>query len=161
MNGDHFGPDHRCFGCGPRHAHGLRLEFRVEGEEVVTEMMPTQEHESVPNVMHGGLVTTLADELGGWVLIALLDKFGFTGSMSSRFVSPVRVGVLLEGRGRIVRNSRRLVEVRVEVSQQGRLCFKSDITFVMLDEAGSEKMLGGPVPDGWKRFFRRDQPTQA
>lgn len=153
MNGDLFGSAHRCFGCGPRHPHGLRLDFRVEGDEVVTEFIPTREHESVPNVMHGGLVTTLADELGGWVLIALCDKFGFTGSMTSRFVRPVRIGKPLIGRGRVVRDTKRLVQVHVELSQE-ELCFKADITFVLLDEAGAKAMLDGPVPVEWQRFFR-------
>lgn len=115
--------------------------------------MPTHEHESVPNVMHGGLVTTLADELGGWVLIALCDKFGFTGSMTSRFLRPVRVGKLLTGRGRVTRDTRRLVQVHVELAQES-VCFKSDITFVLLDQAGTEAMLDGPVPPEWQRFFR-------
>ena len=153
MNGDLFGPAHRCFGCGPRHPHGLRLDFRVDGDEVVTEFLPTHEHESVPNVMHGGLVTTLADELGGWVLIALREKFGFTGSMTSRFLRPVRIGKVLTGRGTIVRDTRRLVQVRVELAQD-EPCFVADITFVLLDRAGTEKMLDGPVPPEWERFFQ-------
>lgn len=154
MNGDLFGPAHRCFGCGPRHPHGLHLDFRVEGDAVLTEFVPTSDHESVPNVMHGGLVTTLADELGGWVLIALCEKFGFTGSMTSRFLAPVRIGKTLVGRGTLVRDTRRLVQVHVELSQDDVPCFKADITFVLLDRAGTEKMLAGPVPPEWERFFQ-------
>lgn len=154
MNGDLFGDAHRCFGCGPRHAHGLRLDFRVDGSEVVTDFLPTHEHESVPNVMHGGLVTTLADELGGWVLIALLDKFGFTGAMTTRFVRPVRIGVPLIGRGRILKDSRRLVKVGVTIEQEDALCFTSELTFVLLDRAGTEQMLAGPIPEAWQRYFR-------
>lgn len=120
----------------------------------MTDFLPTHEHESVPNVMHGGLVTTLADELGGWVLIALLDKFGFTGAMTTRFIRPVRIGVPLIGRGRILKDSRRLVKVGVTIEQEDALCFTSELTFVLLDRAGTEQMLAGPIPEAWQRYFR-------
>jgi acyl-coenzyme A thioesterase PaaI-like protein len=155
MNGDYFGGSHRCYACGPRHPHGLHLDFVREDDAVVTRFVPTHDHESVPNVMHGGLVTTLADELGGWVLVLLCDKFGFTGSMTSRFLKPVRVGVELVGRGTLVRDTRRLVQVHVELSQRGEACFRSDLTFVLLDRQGCETMLDGPVPAEWERWFRR------
>src|SRR4029079_19140855 len=97
-DGTLFGERNRCFGCGPNHPFGFRLDFRVEGDEVVTDFVPTEAHESAPTVMHGGLVTTLADELAGWVVIALRDKFGFTGKMKSRFAWPVRTGQNVHGR---------------------------------------------------------------
>lgn len=154
IDGTLFGERNRCFGCGPDHPHGFRLAFRVEGEEVVTNFVPGEGHESAPTVMHGGLVTTVADELAGWALIALRDKFGFTGKMKSRFPRPTRIGRPVEGRARIVRESARLVDVEVRMIQDGVDCFTSEMTFVILDQAGAEKMLGGPVPESWQRFFR-------
>ena len=58
-----FGPDQTCFGCGPHNDHGMRLEFRVEGDEVVTEMTPGKGWDGPPNVFHGGLQATVADEM--------------------------------------------------------------------------------------------------
>ncbi len=154
LNGSLFGESHNCYGCGPKHSHGFRLNFHVENDEVVTEFTPTSVHEGVPTIMHGGLVTTVADELGGWALIALLGKFGFTGTMNSRFVRPVKIGELVRGRGRIVRNSSRLVRVAVSLTQGDTECFTSEMAFAVIDEAGVEKMIGGPLPIEWKQFVR-------
>lgn len=153
LDGSLFGPANHCFACSPDHPTGLHLGFQIEGDEVVTRFTPTPAHEGAPSIMHGGLVTTIADEVGCWALIALRGKFGFTGTMTSRFPRPVRVGVELEGRARITKESTRITHVEVRLSQQGADCFTSTMTFIILDQKGAEVMLGA-LPEAWKRFFR-------
>ncbi|SRR5258706_12458986 len=154
LDGSLFGPNNRCFACSPDHPTGLRLQFAIEGDEVITRFTPSAAHEGAPGVMHGGLVTTIADEVGCWALIALRGKFGFTGTMTSRFPGPVRVGRELVGRATITKESTRVVHVDVRLGQEGATCFTSVMSFVILDQSGAEKMLGGPLPEAWKRFFR-------
>jgi acyl-coenzyme A thioesterase PaaI-like protein len=154
LDGSLFGPNNRCFACSPDHPTGLRLAFHVDGDEVVTRFTPQQTHEGAPGVMHGGLVTMVADEVGCWALIALRGKFGFTGTMSSRFPRAVRVGRELEARARITKESTRIVHVDVRLAQDGEESFTSTMSFVVLDQRGAEKMLGATLPEAWRRFFR-------
>jgi acyl-coenzyme A thioesterase PaaI-like protein len=154
LDGSLFGPNNRCFACCPDHPTGLHLRFQVEGDEVVTRFTPSRAHEGAPNVMHGGLVTTIADEVGCWALIALRGRFGFTGTMTSRFPRPVRVGQELEGRAKITNESSRVVNVSVRLRQDESDCFSSAMSFIVLNQMGAEKMLGGPLPEAWKKFFR-------
>jgi acyl-coenzyme A thioesterase PaaI-like protein len=154
LDGSLFGPNNRCFGCSPDHPTGLRLQFEVASDEVVTRFLPRQAHEGAPGVMHGGLVTTIADEVGCWALIALRGKFGFTGTMSSRFPRAVRVGAEVTGQAKITKDSSRIMHVDVRLSQEGALCFSSTMSFIVLDQKGAEKMLGRVLPEAWKKFFR-------
>jgi acyl-coenzyme A thioesterase PaaI-like protein len=154
LDGSLFGPQNRCFACSPDHPTGFHLRFHVEGDEVVTRFTPRQEHEGAPGVMHGGLVTTIGDEVGCWALIALRGKFGFTGTMSSRFPRPVRVGREIEGRAKITKESTRIVHVHVRMLEGADVCFSSTMSFIVLDQAGAEKMLGGALPEAWRKFFR-------
>ncbi|MFT3767835.1 MAG: hypothetical protein QM820_20485 [Minicystis sp.] len=59
-----FGSGQPCFGCSPEHPIGLRLAFTRRDDEVVTTFVPGEQYQGPPGLMHGGLVTTLADE--GW-----------------------------------------------------------------------------------------------
>lgn len=154
LDGSLFGPNNRCFACSPDHPTGLRLRFAIEGDEVLTRFTPSATHEGAPGVMHGGLVTTIADEVGCWAVIALRGKFGFTGTMASRFPRAVRVGREAVGRAKITKESTRIVHVEVRMLQDGDVCFSSAMSFIILDQTGAEKMLGGPLPEAWKRFFR-------
>jgi len=104
--------------------------------------------------MHGGLVATLADEVGAWTVVGLLDEFGFTATMQGRCLGPIRTGVEVVGRGRIERSTRRTVHVTVRLAQNGADVYTGELVFALLDLAASERLLGGPVPEAWRRFSR-------
>jgi acyl-coenzyme A thioesterase PaaI-like protein len=146
--------DNSCFGCSPGHPFGFHLKYEREGEGVLTHFMPTAQHQGPLGIMHGGLVSTLADETAAWAIIAKLGKFGFTTSFGCRLLRPVRINVATEARGWLTRETSRIVKVGVAVSQGGLECYTGDFTFVLLDAAGAEKMLGTPLPESWRRFAR-------
>jgi uncharacterized protein (TIGR00369 family) len=154
FDGALFGPGQPCFGCAPDHAIGFRLAFTREGDDVVTRMTPSDRYQGPLGIMHGGLVATLADEVGAWACIVFLGKFGFTVTWNARFKQAVRIGKEVEARARIVKSSSRFVDVEVVVSQDGHACFTSELRFLLLDEAGAEKMLGQPLPEAWKKYAR-------
>lgn len=104
--------------------------------------------------MHGGLVGTLADEIGAWTLILILGKFGFTAEMRGKLKRPIRIGKEVEGRGRVTKQGARVVSVSVELLQEGASAYDGELRFVLLDEAGAERMLGAPLPESWRRFTR-------
>jgi acyl-coenzyme A thioesterase PaaI-like protein len=154
LDGHLFGPGQPCFGCGPDHPFGFRLAFARDGDTVVTRFTPDARYQGPPGIMHGGLVTTLADEVAAWTLIGLLGRFGFTATVQGTLHRPVRVGLEVVGRGRLVKDTRRVVRVGVELAQDEARCFAGELAFVLLDRAGAERLLGGPVPEAWTRFCR-------
>jgi acyl-coenzyme A thioesterase PaaI-like protein len=154
LDGSLFGPGQPCFGCAPDHPTGFRLRFTDDGEHIATRFVPGEHHQGPPGVMHGGLVFTLADEVAAWTLIARLGKFGFTARFAGALQRPVRPQVEVEGRGRIVRSTPRTVEVEVVLSQSGEDAFRGTFTFVILDTDAAERLIGGPLPEAWRRFSR-------
>ncbi len=154
LDGHLFGPGQPCFGCGPDHPHGFRLAFVREGDAVVTRFVPRDDHQGPPGIMHGGLVSTLADEVAAWTVIGLLGKFGFTGAFDARLKRPVRVGVEVEGRGTLANAGSRVVDVDVSLRQEGVEAFSGRFRFALVDRAGAERLLGGPIPASWERFCK-------
>lgn len=155
-DGATFGPGQPCFGCAPDHPVGFRLRFAREGDEVVTRFTPGEQYQGPPTIMHGGLVATLADEIGAWALILLLERFGFTAEMHCKLRKPIRIGEEVEGRARIAKSGSRVVNVAVELRQNDAKAYEGDLRFVLLDEKGAERLLGGPLPEAWRRFARRE-----
>jgi uncharacterized protein (TIGR00369 family) len=153
-DGSMFGPDQPCFGCSPTHPHGLHLAFEREGDDVVTRFTPTDLQQGPPGIMHGGLVTVLADELAAWVLVLLREKFGFTAELNAKLLRPVRVGREVEGRARILRETHRVVRIAVELFQDGAKAYTAEATFALLDRGGAEKLLERSLPPAWQRYCR-------
>jgi uncharacterized protein (TIGR00369 family) len=152
LDGSLFGPDQPCFGCAPHHPIGFRLSFEREGDGVITRFVPDERYQGPPGVMHGGLAMALADEIGAWAVIAKTGKFGFTATIEGRLKKPLRIGVELIGRGRLVKETRRVVTSSVRIEQGGEPAFEAELRFALLDEASAERLLGGPIPEEWKRF---------
>ena len=149
-----FGSEQRCFGCGPHNHRGMQLRFRVEGDEVITELTAVEGWEGPPNVFHGGLQATLADELAGWTIVGLLGCMGFTTSMHVRYVRPIKIGVPIIGRGRIGARRDPIVTVNVRLEQNGKLGCGARVSYMLPDEDKAEAYLGGNLPDDWRKLFR-------
>lgn len=162
LDGHLFGQGQPCFGCSPDHPFGFRLQFEREAEvagdgrgpRIITRFTPSDRYQGPPGIMHGGLVSTLADEVAAWALIGLEQKFGFTISFDAKLKRAIRVGVPLVGRSFIVENRRRLFDVGVEIEQDGEVGYEGTLRFAVFDKHGAEKMLGQRLAPEWERFCR-------
>lgn len=154
LDGRLFGEGQPCFGCSPTHPHGFRLAYVRDGDEIVTRLTPGALHQGPVGVMHGGLVSTVADESAAWAVIAATGKFGFTTSFSCRLLKPVRIGQELEVRAKVLTANHRIVKSAVRLRQGGEDCFTGEFVFVLLDKAAAEKLMGGSIPPEWERFCR-------
>ena len=47
-----------------------------------------------------------------------------------------------------------MTKIAVELWQAGLVCVRGTFTFVVLEEAAAEKVIGGPLPEAWKKFAR-------
>lgn len=144
--------DQRCFGCGPNHEQGLRLRFVREGEEVVTRYDPPRDREGPPGILHGGIQATLADELAAWTLIGLRGRMGFTTAIDVRLLRPARIGGELEGRGRILAERPGVAVVGTIFRQEGKTTLRGRITYALPSAEEAARVLGGPLPEAWRRF---------
>lgn len=154
LDGAIFGEGQPCFGCSPSNPFGMKLKPVREGREVTVRYTAPPEFQGPAGVMHGGLVTTLADELAGWVVIGVRKQFGFTGAIEARLLKPVRIGVEVEGRATILSENARTLKIEVRLRQSGAEVYRGTFSFVVLDEAGTEKVMGMRLPESWRRFAR-------
>lgn len=58
-------PGYNCICCGPENPVGLHLEFREDGEDVLTKWTPTQNYQGWIDTLHGGIQSMLLDEVAG------------------------------------------------------------------------------------------------
>jgi acyl-coenzyme A thioesterase PaaI-like protein len=83
--------DDYCFGCGRQNPVGLRLDFSLEGEEYTCSFTAGREHQGYRGIVHGGIISTLMDEVMGRFLI-LKGLSVVTVKLEVSFRKPVPVG---------------------------------------------------------------------
>jgi uncharacterized protein (TIGR00369 family) len=145
-----FGPDQRCFGCGPHNDVGMKLRFRREDDQVHTTFHAKEGWEGPPGILHGGLQATLADEIGAWTVVGLKNRFGLTTSMNLRYYRPARIGEPIEASGRIVSDDGKIVTVAVTLRQDGKRLLSGKISYSLPDVALAERIFGMRLPPSWR-----------
>ena len=99
--------DAYCFCCGPDNPIGLKLAFEATGQGGMrTIWTPRKEHQGFKDIVHGGLVATVLDE----VMIRLLYDRGIyavTAGLKTRLMKPVRWGRAYRFEARITADRRR------------------------------------------------------
>lgn len=88
-----------CFGCGRDNPIGLKLDMKLDGDRCVAYFTPKAEHESYGDRMHGGLTSTLLDEVMGDYVFRKAGKPAYTARLEIRFRSAIRIGEMVKVEG--------------------------------------------------------------
>ncbi len=95
----HLEDDQMCYVCGKKNRAGFKLDFtHMRKGHLTAEVIFQKKHQGYKNIVHGGMVTMLLDEI--MVNLAWLDGVpAVTAEISVRLKKAVPVGqkMLLEG----------------------------------------------------------------
>jgi acyl-coenzyme A thioesterase PaaI-like protein len=128
--------DHYCFGCGRLNPHGLKLAFFADADGTVwADWLPAREQEGYAGIAHGGMITTVLDEVMGWVLSAK-EIWAVTARLNVSFRKPVEIGKPTRARAWIVADRGRTLEVAAELRQfeSGALLAEASGVFVRVPQ---------------------------
>lgn len=78
-----------CFVCGEANPLGLNLRFETDGRLVRTKFVPRPEHNGFKGVVHGGLITTVLDEIMFWACAVQTRRLSICAELNVRFLSPM------------------------------------------------------------------------
>lgn len=146
--------EHKCFCCSPNNPIGLKLEFWFDEENkaVVTNWNPLEYLQGYPNVLHGGIQSTLMDEVASWAVYILLETGGVTSKMEIKFLKPV---LLSNGpltiKASLIDNEKRFANLKTELFDgKNVLCAEAIVQYYIYPQELAIKKLNYP---GIKAFI--------
>ena len=82
-----------CYVCGQAHPRGLRIRFfaSILGQ-VHAQFKPDCTQTGYESIVHGGVISTLLDELLGWPIALQTGRMAVTGELTVRFMKPMSAG---------------------------------------------------------------------
>ena len=107
-----------CFACGKANPIGLKLEFERTDTECAATFVPRREHQSYDGRMHGGLISTLLDEVMGNYLYIKTGKPAYTAKIEVRFRQPVFVGEKIRVVAKLKRKKGRMAEMTGQIIKE-------------------------------------------
>lgn len=135
-------PKYNCFGCSPNNPFGLHLTFYEDGDDIVSTWQPANAYQGWINTIHGGILSTLIDEVCGWVVTRKKQTSGFTANLNVKFKKAVSTNEKsLTVRARITDQKRNILFIHAEITNgAGEICTEGDATYFLLDEQKSKEM---------------------
>ena len=108
----------RCYVCGKDNPSGLKVQFAVDHatRTITGRFTPLREHEGWEGIVHGGIIATLLDE-AMVKLAAHLGEPAVSAEITVKFKSPVASGEELVVTGKLIKESRRLIEAEAMVEK--------------------------------------------
>ncbi len=142
-------PGYYCFGCSSKNHQGLKMSFYEDGDEIISNWTPDPHFQGYINIIHGGIQSTLMDEIASWVVFIKLKTGGVTSKLCTRFRKPLLVS---EGpvtiRARLVSNTSRLAEIDVKLyNGKGILCSESVAEYFIINPEKAAKTMNFPRLD--------------
>ncbi len=96
-----------CFVCGDKNETGLKARFYFDGEQAVTEVVASERFEGYRGIYHGGIVSTLLDEVMIKAILAR-DRYAVTAEITVRFLQPIRTGDKITFTGKVTKSKGRV-----------------------------------------------------
>jgi uncharacterized protein (TIGR00369 family) len=140
---------HSCFVCGESNASGLHLRFETDGLCVRTRFVPRPEHIGFKQVVHGGLIATVLDEIMVWACAVATHRFAYCAELNVRFVSPLRPGEEALVTGELAVNRRnKIFEAKADLRDStGTVLATATGKYLPIKETESKGMLADFVGD--------------
>ena len=137
-----YGPDTRCFGCGPANGKGLRIRSFAEGDEVVATWNAEPHHLAFEGVVNGGIIGALLDCHSNWTAAwFLMNTAGHsmvpstvTADFHVTLKRPTPIAEPLHLRARVVESTDERAVVEATLEAGGKVTATCRGTFVAVRE---------------------------
>ena len=149
-------PDYKCFGCSPDNPFGLKMKFHEDGDHIICLWTPEHHFNGYLGVLHGGIQSTLMDEIASWLVLIKLKTSGVTQKMEINFKKPA-----LSNKGAftlkasLVSVKKRLAEIDVELLDGNKMvCSTAKVHYFVYPEKIAREKLWFP---GYEAFFEKEE----
>ena len=128
---------------------GLRLRFRTDGQIVRAEFVPQPEHIGFKQIVHGGLIATLLDEIMVWACAVQTKQFAFCAELNVRFQQSLRPGEKTVATAELVNNRRnRIFEAKAELRDvSGRVLASASGKYLPIEQEDLTEMMTELIGD--------------
>jgi acyl-coenzyme A thioesterase PaaI-like protein len=111
--------DDWCFACGKANPLGLHLEISQDEEGVFTTFHFHKKYQGWDNIVHGGIISTLLDELSTWAAVKLGHNV-VTAQLTVKFKKPILIDTYTRVSAKVTEDKGRLIYAKSQIESLDR-----------------------------------------
>jgi beta-phosphoglucomutase family hydrolase len=145
-----------CFACSQENPIGLKLKPVQDGETVTAEFTAGKFHQGWGNVIHGGILYTLLDEVTAYAMLCRGIELGVTAKSEIRFRQLAPINQPIRASAWVTRLTKRLVEVRGELRlKDSTVIVDGNFLFYVLQQSKKAVLwdMDGVISDSYSFHF--------
>ena len=122
---------YNCFGCSPKNQLGLQMEFFEDGDWVVSEWEPKSHLAGYGNVLHGGIQSTILDEIASWVVYTKVKTAGVTATLNVKYKNTAFTDKgKLTIRAKLKDQNKKFATIHAELlDAEGKVCSEAEVKY--------------------------------
>jgi HAD superfamily hydrolase (TIGR01509 family) len=153
-----------CFACSQENPIGLKLKPVYDGEKVTAEFTAGKFHQGWGNVIHGGILYTLLDEVTAYAMLCHGIELGVTAKSEIRFKQVAPINEPIQASAWVTKLTKRLVETKGVLTLKDNTVI-ADGNFLFYVWRWSKKTIlwdmDGVISDSYSFHFAAWQETFA
>ena len=144
-------PDYKCIGCSPENPIGFNLEFFEDDNYIVSEWKTLENFQGFKNILHGGIQSTLMDEIASWCVIIKTGLGGVTQELNVKYHRTVYTnGQTIKLRARLLKLEDSIAHIHAElINEAGKLCSEGEFKFFTFPEHISKRKMDFPGKEAY------------
>jgi len=141
-----------CFGCALNNQQGLQMEFYEEKEYIISDWEPKAHLSGFKNVLHGGIQTTILDEIACWLVFIKCETSGVTTAINAKFRGTAFTDQgNLTVRAKLISKDKKFANIHAEIlNQNGKLCSEAEVQYMIFSQEIAKRKFHYP---GIEAFF--------
>ena len=128
------------------------MRFETDGHLVQSVFVPRKEHAGFKETVHGGIISTLLDEIMVWACAVQTRRFAFCAELTVRFHHPLRPNEKSIAAAELVANKRgKAFEAKADLrNHEGRLVASATGKYLPIPESDAKTLAADFVgPNDW------------
>jgi len=144
--------DYNCFGCSSKNELGLQMEFYEDGDYIVSKWQPKKHLAGYGNILHGGIQSTILDEIASWVVYTKVQTAGVTATLNVKYKNTVFTDKgELTVRAKLINKDRKFALIRAEIlNSVGVICSVAEVKYFIFPQEMAKQRFHYP---GVEAFF--------
>ncbi len=143
---------YKCFGCSPKNKQGMQMEFYEDEEYIISDWLPQEHLQGYNNILHGGIQSTLMDEIACWVVYIKCGTAGVTTELNIKLKKTVFVNKgKIRIRAKLTEQNKRFAIIHTEIlDAEKNICAQAEIKYFIFSQEIAKEKLAYP---GVEKFY--------